>query len=243
MLADPVEPGVDRKFEWVELVNTSAVVVSTGGWAIGDADSVDTLPAVEVPPGGFVVVAAEGAVLPVNVLVVRVPDGAIGNGLNNAGDALRLLSPAGAIVDALSFGDNRGVFTSPPAAPQAGATLAARSGTDGSSERWAPTRQPSPGGPNVFPEPSPAPPSPTPNPQATSTSRDGTAPADTTREPPVTPDPSRTPVALPVRFEQKPGSPAPWVALGGLGGASVVLTLAALARGWQRSRGRWRRGG
>ena len=95
ILADPVEPGVDGAYEWVELVNTATVAVSTAGWAIGDATSLDPLPAVEVPPGGYVVIAAEMAVLPVNVLVARAPDGTIGNGLNNAGDVVRLISPAG----------------------------------------------------------------------------------------------------------------------------------------------------
>ena len=244
MLADPVEPGVDRAYEWVELVNTSSVVVSTAGWSIGDGSSVDALPGVEVPPGGYVVVAAEAAVLPVNVLVVRAPDGTIGNGLNNAGDAVQLLSPAGEVVDALSFGENRDVFDSPPAAVASGTTLGAHTveGVTG-AERWRATLRPSPGGANVFaavtatatpteagPVEPEAAPTVTPVPTAGSV-------------PDATPAPARTPVPLPTRFEREPGGPAPWIVLGAAAGASIVLVLAALRGTWQAARGRWRRGG
>lgn len=245
VLADPVEPGVDRAYEWVELVNTSSVVVSTAGWAIGDGSSVDVLPGVEVPPGGYVVVAAEAAVLPVNVLVVRAPDGTIGNGLNNAGDSIRLLSPAGEVVDALSFGDNRDVFDSPPTAAGSGATLGARSyEAVAGPERWGVTLQPSPGGTNVLAAlPATATPAggrspvgaeavPTPNPVGTARS-----------VPDATSEDARTPVPLPTRFEREPGGPTPWIVLGAAAGASIVLVLVALRGAWQAGVGRWRRGG
>ena len=245
VLADPVEPGVDRAYEWVELVNTSSAVVSTAGWAIGDGSSVDVLPGVEVPPGGYVVVAAEAAVLPVNVLVVRAPDGTIGNGLNNAGDSIRLLSPAGEVVDALSFGDNREVFDSPPTAAGSGATLGARSYEGvGGPERWGVTLRPSPGGTNVLAAL-----------PATATPAEQQAPVEAEAAPtpaPVgttaavrdaTPEAARTPVALPTRFEREPGGATPWIVLGAAAGASIVLVLVALRGAWQAGRGRWRRGG
>ncbi len=245
VLADPVEPGVDRAYEWVELVNTASVVVSTAGWAIGDGSSVDVLPGVEVPPGGYVVVAAEAAVLPVNVLVIRAPDGTIGNGLNNAGDSIRLLSPAGEVVDALSFGENREVFDSPPAAAEPGATLGARAYEGvADAERWGVTLQPSPGGANAFAgvtatatpdehgSPVAAEAAPTP------------APVGTTRSvPDATSEDARTPVPLPTRFEREPGGPTPWIVLGAAAGASIVLVLVALRGAWQAGIGRWRRGG
>ena len=246
VLADPVEPGVDRAYEWVELVNTAAVVVSTEGWGIGDGASVDALPAVEVPPGGFVVVAAQAAVLPVNVLVVRVPDGAIGNGLNNAGDAVRLLSPAGDVVDALSFGDNGSVFPSPPPAATAGATLGARAyGGEIAAERWAATLRPSPGDANAFAarEPSATPPE--------SASRlEGGEPPRATVAAAVASGEEEAPsgvaeglAPLPTRFEQESGSRTPWITLGAVAGASSVLTLAAVRGAWRASWGRGRRGG
>lgn len=245
VLADPVEPGVDRAYEWVELVNTSSVVVSTAGWAIGDGSSVDVLPGVEVPPGGYVVVAAEAAVLPVNVLVVRAPDGTIGNGLNNAGDAIRLLSPAGEVVDALSFGENREVFHSPPAAAGSGATLGARSyeGVAG-SERWGVTLRPSPGGANAFAGvTATATPAEHGSPVAAEAAPKP-APVGTTRSvPDATSEDARTPVPLPTRFEREPGGPTPWIVLGAAAGASIVLVLVALRGAWQAGIGRWRRGG
>ena len=242
MLADPVEPGVDRDYEWVELVNTADVVVSTAGWSIGDANSVDPLPAVEVPPGGFVVVAAQAAVLPVNALIVRVPDGAIGNGLNNAGDAVRLLSPEGEVVDALSFGENRDVFDSPPAVAGAGATLGARAheGVAG-VERWAETLRPSPGGRNALPTVA-----------APATPAEAESPVEAAAAPTPTPvamtsastaAPEATLVPLPTRFEREPGGPAPWIALGAVAGVSAVLALATLRGMWRTGPGGWRRGG
>lgn len=231
VLADPVEPGVDGAYEWVELVNTASVAVSTAGWAVGDATSLDPLPAVEVPPGGYVVVAAEMAVLPVNVLVARAPDGTIGNGLNNAGDVVRLVSPAGDVVDSLSFGENRSVLDSPPPAAPPGATLGARlAGGPDVSGRWAETLGPSPGAPNAFAEPTA-----TPTPASTTTPVPTAAPTTTVAVTEV----ATTPVPLPVRFERESGSRTPWIALGAVAGASLVLTFAA-ARG---ALGRWRRGG
>ncbi len=243
VLADPVEPGVDGAYEWVELVNTAAVAVSTEGWSIGDGSSVDTLPGVEVPPGGFVVVAAEAAVLPVNALIVRTPDGTIGNGLNNAGDALRLLSPGGEVVDALSFGENRSVFAMSPAATGAGVTLGART-YEGlpRSERWAETLRPSPGEPNVFAEA-------VGSPTAAASVRasgvgDGQAPTPGTTSGGAAPgEPAGTPVPLAVRFERESGSRTPWVALGAVAGVSAVLTLASLRGAWRAGWGRRRRGG
>ncbi len=249
VLADAVEPGIDGAYEWVELVNVSDTVVSTAGWAIGDAGAVDALPAVEVPPGGYVVVAAEAAVLPVNVLVARTPDGTIGNGLNNAGDAVRLVSPAGVVVDALSFGENRDVFDSPPPAAGAGATLGARSpdsGGAGGPARWAVTLRPSPGAPNAFPPPtatatatpaesvalgaSGAPPATAPS----QPSADGIAGADA---------PGETAGGAGARFEQTPREFTSWLVLGAVAGLSGTVSAVALGGAWRASGGRRRRGG
>ena len=247
MLADPIEAGVDRAYEWVELVNTANTPVSTAGWSIGDGAAVDALPAVEVPAGGFVVVTAEAAMLPANALVVRVRDGVIGNGLNNAGDSVRLLSPQGEVVDAMSYGENRTVFAAPPKAAGAGATLgtASAAGADG-RRRWGVTLRPSPGEPNEFAAPESAPTT------ATATARGGQdAPASSTPSTGGGGAPAgatATPTAtLPTRFERGTGNQTPWIALGAAIGAGSLLSLAALRgalRGlWRRSGGRRRRGG
>ena len=152
MLADATATGLDRAHEWVELVNAGDEPVSTAGWSIGDDRALDPLPVAEVPPGGFLVVAGAAAVLPEGAAVVRLADGAIGAGLRNDGDAVRLVSPAGALVDAISWGDDGSVFAPPLPAARAGATLGARGHGDAPDrERWGTTLAPSPGAPNRFP--------------------------------------------------------------------------------------------
>ncbi len=216
VLADATDPGVDRAYEWVELVNTATMSVSTGGWALGDADALDILPAIEVPPGGFVVVAGEAAVLPAGALVIRLPDGAIGAGLRNTGDAVRLLSPAGDLVDALSFGENESVFTPALPAASSGMTLGARAhGEQPARERWSRTLRPSPGAPNLFPELGPSP---------SRLSRVAEGEETGAREREETANASQS---IQIRLERDTGSHAPWIVLGAVVGASAVLVLAA----------------
>jgi hypothetical protein len=169
------------------------------------------------------------AVVPVNVLVIRAPDGTIGNGLNNTGDAVRLLAPSGEVVDGLSFGENRSVLSSPPPAAPSGSTLGARLTGDASApDRWGETLRPSPGSPNTFAAPT-ATPAPTPQP----TESEAATPVDTATRV------ATTPVPLPVRFERESGSRTPWIALGAVAGASLVLAVAGARGAW----GRWRRAG
>ena len=152
IMSDPAESGSDTTFEWVELVNVGTVAVDLAGWKIGDAKLLDALPTAILQPGGFVVVAARAAVLPAGVLVVRVADGIIGGGLNNAGDTVRLFAPDGEEVDSVSFGNNSTVFDPAPPAPGPGASLGVRvAGGDPAGENWALTDKPSPGAPNTFP--------------------------------------------------------------------------------------------
>jgi len=152
VLVHPGGEGRDVDFEWVELVNTGSEAIDLAGWRLGDGAQVDILAAAVVPAGGYAVVAAKAAVLPAGVLVVRVPDGAIGRGINNGGDVLRLAAPDGREVDAISFGGNGDEFSPPPPAPGEGETLGLR---DPASERgpegWAITLRPTPGAPNLFP--------------------------------------------------------------------------------------------
>ncbi|MFN8508640.1 MAG: lamin tail domain-containing protein [Dehalococcoidia bacterium] len=166
VLIRPGGEGRDVDFEWVELVNTGTDPVDLAGWRLGDAAQMDNLPAAVVPAGGYAVVAAKAAVLPAGVIVVRVADGAIGRGINNGGDVLRLAAPDGREVDAISFGDNEDAFSPAPPAPGEGETLGLR---DPSSERgadaWAITLRPTPGAPNLFP------------PSSSPTTRKGATPA------------------------------------------------------------------
>lgn len=214
VLSDPEEGGRDSAFEWVELVNISAETIELAGWTLGDARESDVLPALKIPPGGFVVVAGKSAAFAPGILVVRVADGEIGGGLNNAGDALRVIAPGGSEVDAMSFGDDSSVFDRPPPAPEAGKTLGGRTpGSDPDVRNWAITERPTPGEPNVFP----ASKSPAPSRSATPRRTDA---ADS--------------VAPEVEVHRGEGdSPIPWIVLAGAaaaGGAGVALSSQRLGK-------------
>jgi hypothetical protein len=156
ILANPEEAGRDSAFEWVELLNTTALPLNTAGWKLGDSSQLDPLPAMTIPAGGYVVVAAKSAALPPAILVVRVADGEIGAGLGNSGDAVRLVAPDGTLADAVSYGDNVTIFANPPKEPAEGQTLGIRDPGAGSDSRnWAATLRPTPGEPNEFPAATP----------------------------------------------------------------------------------------
>lgn len=155
-MSDPPRSGSDGPDEWVEVVNTGTSVVSTAGWHIGDATSSDEIPAVEVPPGSYLIIAGKTALLPDSVLVVRVADGSIGNGLNNNGDVITLSDASGTTVDAISFGANASIFEPAPPAPPAGGTTGVHDpSAEPATENWELTLKPSPGAPNVFAEAAP----------------------------------------------------------------------------------------
>lgn len=150
-MSDPPQSGNDGPDEWVELVNTSSAVVSTAGWHISDAKSADDIPAIDVPPGQYLVIAGKSASVDSDATVVRVADGVIGNGLSNGGDVITLVMPSGESADSISYGSNTDVFEPPPPAPDAGMSLGNRDPhADEASENWAPTLKPSPGRPNTF---------------------------------------------------------------------------------------------
>jgi len=221
LLSDPDETGRDSPFEWVELVNEGSDSVDLGGWQLGDAKEMDLLPALLVPPGGYVVAAGKSAPSIPGVAIARIPDGEIGAGLNNAGDTLRLVAPDGTEVDALSYGDDTSVFEPPPPAPLAGQTLGVRvPGADPSSDNWALTDRPSPGAPNTFPPSMPRATRETPK------SGDGT-----TFPAPAAQDGGKSPSAL------------PWVALGLASGAGMMGIGLAGKRAWPGIKQRMKRGG
>ena len=151
VLSDPVEPGRDADFEWVELVNVSDADIDTAGWQLADGTAARALPAAVIPPGGYFVVRGASASLPANVTSGVSPGGEIGNGLGNTGDVIQLLGPGGSVADVMSFGDNREVFDPAPEPPGAGETLGVIDpAADPASENWAVTLRPTPGEPNVF---------------------------------------------------------------------------------------------
>ena len=129
LLPDPIEPGPDSRFEWIEVTNVGPSPLRIRGFELRDNASSLPLPDVELPAGGSILVAGEAADVG-DVIAVRV-DGGLFNGLANAGDRVVLLTTAGAVVDALSYGDDGSSFGPPLAAPGAGEQLRRRFAANG----------------------------------------------------------------------------------------------------------------
>lgn len=223
VLADPAEDGRDAPYEWVELVNYGTEPVTLSGWHLGDARELDPLPAVDVPPGGYLIIAAPSAQLPPVATTVVVADGVIGAGLNNDGDAVRLAAPDGELIDAMSFGEDTSVFEPAPPAPEAGGTIAVRiPGADPDASNWGLSVAPSPGQPNAFPAATP-----TPEPSASASAAE---PGD------------RTGDDGPTIEDEERDSPLPLILLGGAGGAGLVGIVLGARRAWPSVQARLPRG-
>jgi hypothetical protein len=209
LLYDAPQSGTDTDYEWVELYNPTAVSVNLTGWALQDNTAQDAVPSFILPPGEYLVVAATAAGFAANYpgftgnLVTL--EGSIGNGLGNSGDRLTLLAPWGAAVDAMSYGDNTGVFDPPCPDVPAGQSLArvpSWQDTDTAAD-WFPQAVPNPGAPGIGPTPSATPTeSPTPAPTV--------APTDTltpTVLPTATPTPTATATPNPTDTPSATASP------------------------------------
>jgi hypothetical protein len=114
---NPPQPGSDTGWEWIELYNPGVEAVDLVGWEISDNHAADEIPALSLPAGELVVVAASenfSANYPdYDGEIVFVADDRIGNGLGNGGDCLILKDSAGVIIDEMSYGDDDSI-TSPP---------------------------------------------------------------------------------------------------------------------------------
>ena len=74
LLPDPLEPGPDAEFEWVELTNLGAEPVSLEGLQLRDNAGAVALPAITLPPGASIVFGGRLVRLEA-VLVVQLADG------------------------------------------------------------------------------------------------------------------------------------------------------------------------
>ncbi len=147
---DPPAPGGDPDDEWVELYNRTERTINLDGWELADHIGEDVLPAMELPAGGFVVVAATEsfrAMYPSYDGLLITLGGPIGNGLANGGDSLWLRDDHGRTIDAMAYGDDTvAMFPSVPAAPEGYSLERVPVGhdTDTASD-WFPRAVPSPG--------------------------------------------------------------------------------------------------
>jgi hypothetical protein len=150
VLYDSIGEWPDADGEWVELYNRGDVAVDVAGWTLEDNRSSDVLPTLIIEPGGFGVVASTNRFFEAHadfrgpVVVLR---GRIGNGLGNAGDRLYLKSPDGAVVDAISWGDDATVFDPPiPGVPAGHSIERAPAGRDtGRASDFVDNHSPTPG--------------------------------------------------------------------------------------------------
>jgi hypothetical protein len=230
VMADPAEDGRDASYEWVELVNTGEGPVALDGWSLGDAKSASRIGGgVVVAPGGYVVVAGRDATFAPDVLVARVDEGEIGSGLNNDGDAVRLIDPGGAVVSAMSFGEDASVFAGPPA-PDRGLTVGLRdAAAPADPASWAKTFRPTPGRPNEFPG------------EATATA--SAAPGGASPTPPPSPSiAAGGGDAAPSGGGDGGPDAAAWLVTGGAIGAGLVAGGLVVRRKWPDWKGVLRRG-
>jgi hypothetical protein len=120
VLYDPPAGCTEPGAEWVELYNAGSSAITLTNWQLCDDSSCDTIPMTTIQPNqGLVVAGAQAAFLACYTCgsghVVYVADGALGDGLGNDGDRVRLLDNNGVEVDAISYGTDSYAFT--PACP------------------------------------------------------------------------------------------------------------------------------
>ncbi len=170
VLYDAVQGGTDSEYEWIEVHNPTTATVSLVGWWIQDNAGQDELPAFELAPGEFAVIAARTAVFmeehPAFSGKLVGLKGTIGNGLSNSGDVVRLLAPDNSVIVAMSYGTNNYVFDPPCWGVDPGQSLARFDGVGDSDTAldWQVQAPPNPGAPAAQ-----ATPTPTPTPSATPT--------------------------------------------------------------------------
>jgi len=183
------------------------------GWGIADNHGIDYIASLQLPPGGFAVIAAGADFYDnfpdFNGDIVFIADGSIGNGLNNGGDRLVLTDPTGKIIDALSYGDDATMMSPPCQDVAEGHSLERQPAgldTDQASD-FVDNETPSPGyglesatpTPTSTPTPTTTPtPTPTPTPTVSPSPTPATMPTPTvTPSPTVTLTPMPTPTPTP----------------------------------------------
>ncbi len=138
-------PRSDSDPEWVELHNQMAVDMDLSQWSLDGAVSFTFPEGSIIPAGGYLVVAADPALLSTTAAL-----GPFFGRLDNAGERLELRNNSGRLMDALEYDDND---PWPAAADGSGATLSKRNPGSASApaENWGASVSlgGSPGQPNV----------------------------------------------------------------------------------------------
>ena len=124
---DPVQPGDEAAFEWLELYNAGPEPVDLAGWTLIDNSESDELRPLVLGTRSYVVVAAselfrDGHPL-VDSPIAVIEDGRIGSGLANKGDHVLLFDPSGRLADGVSWGDDESVLSPAVAAVAPGHSI------------------------------------------------------------------------------------------------------------------------
>jgi len=196
---DPLQPGIDASFEWVELFNCTQEPVELEGWVISDNYGSDPVPSLTLLPQGFAVIASAQDFYTnfpdFTGTIAFVEDGRIGNGLNNDGDCLILEDSAGTIIDAMSYGDDDSILLPSCEDVAEGHSLERQPAgfdTDHASD-FVDNPNPTPGHGLATPTPTPTPttdPASTPTPTLTPTAGHTATPIATPTATPTTSPPS-----------------------------------------------------
>lgn len=102
--------GAEKTNEWVEVYNQTDAALDITGWNICDNTSCDTIPTTDpIPSLGYGLITASSTTamfwnFPPTMPVIVLPDGSIGNGLNNDNEMLLLKRPDGVIMDQMNYG-------------------------------------------------------------------------------------------------------------------------------------------
>jgi len=238
---DPIQAGGDAAFEWLELLNRTAWTVDLTGWGIADNYGVDYIASLQLPPGGFAVIAAGDGFYDdfpdFSGDIVFIADGRVGNGLNNGGDRLVLTDSTGKTIDALSYGDDASIMSPPCQGVAEGHSLERQPAgldTDQASD-FVDNGAPSPGYGLEFAATTSTPiPTPTPGPTATPI----LAPVPRLTPTPM-PTPTPTPTLTPVPIVDELAPPQEiewWLVVSTIAGAAFIgLAVFYVAR--RRGRG------
>lgn len=115
---NPGGQGGNNRDEFVEIYNPTSVSVNVNGWILNADGSVVTLPNLDIPGEGFLVISgSEMSELETiygqfsdNVKYYQTEIGKVGNGFDDARGYLILTDSSSALIDSLSFGNDTSIF-------------------------------------------------------------------------------------------------------------------------------------
>lgn len=146
------DKGSEPGNEWVELYNGTNSDINLSGYVIRDATGFDTLPDIVLPAGKFAFITGSSTTaglwsLPVDTVVIVLPNSTIGGGLGNSGDRVVLENASAVQFDAMSWGSDTTVFS--PSVPDVadGHSIARASKTTDTNVAadWVDLETPTPG--------------------------------------------------------------------------------------------------